>query len=74
VICTRTPVLEEYLTDGEEIVYVPPRDVQALRGAITSLAHDAERRTRIQHNARRRARGEYGMENFVRGLIGTLQG
>ncbi len=72
VISTYTPVLEEYMTHDEEIVYVKPRSVEELREAITSLVNDDERRTRIERNAKRRALREFGMENFARGLIGVL--
>ncbi len=72
VISTYTPVLEEYMTHDEEIVYVEPRNVEQLRTAITTLMEDEAKRIRMQENAKRRALREYGMENFARGLITTL--
>jgi glycosyltransferase involved in cell wall biosynthesis len=72
VISTYTPVLEEYMTQDEEVVYVEPRSVEKLRAAIIALVQDGPKRLRMQEKARQRALREYGMENFARGLIGTL--
>jgi glycosyltransferase involved in cell wall biosynthesis len=72
VISTYTPVLEEYMTADEEIVYVRPQSVEQLRTAITTLMHDEPKRIRIQRNAKRRALSEYGMDVFARGLIETI--
>ena len=74
VICTYTPVLEEYMTHDEEVVYVESRNVEKLRAAIKALSEDGAKRNRMQENAKRRALREYGMENFARGLIATLGG
>jgi glycogen(starch) synthase len=48
--------LLDLVVDGETGLLVPPRDVPALRAAITTLLADPELRRRLGENARRRAR------------------
>lgn len=45
---------KEYVTDGECGIIVPPRDIEALRDAITQLLRDGRSRRRMAENARRR--------------------
>ena len=46
-------------------VLVPPRDPQALAGAIESLAHDAARRAAIVRNAREHVQANFDIRNVV---------
>ena len=59
VICTDTGGLRAYFSD-DEVLYVPPYDVQELRRAITRLASDDDRRrTQVE-----RARNRIGSKNL----------
>jgi hypothetical protein len=55
---------KEYVTDGECGIIVPPRDIEALRDAITHLLRDGRTRRRMAENARRRV-----LEKFQRKQI-----
>jgi glycosyltransferase involved in cell wall biosynthesis len=54
VIAWRAPHAEQVVTDGIEAVLVPPGDVAALAGALSSLATDDRRRAALAESARRR--------------------
>jgi glycosyltransferase involved in cell wall biosynthesis len=55
VVATRSIGTEDYLTDEEDGVLVPPADPAALRAAVLALWDDAEARRRIGEAARRHA-------------------
>jgi hypothetical protein len=57
---------KEYVTDGECGIIVPPRDIEALRDAITHLLKDGRTRLRMSENARRRT-----LEKFQRKQIAS---
>jgi glycosyltransferase involved in cell wall biosynthesis len=57
-LCHGRPVVTTYpsaplaeLKDGQNVLLVPPRDVESLAGAITRLAADADLRVRLSENA-----------------------
>jgi glycosyltransferase involved in cell wall biosynthesis len=54
-VVTRSSALDDYVSDGVDVLLVPPHNAVALRGAIQRLQHDAEQRRRLGSNARRRA-------------------
>ncbi|WP_426958442.1 glycosyltransferase [Muricoccus radiodurans] len=55
VVATNSIGTEDYVTDGENGVLVPPSDPAALRGAILELWNDASARARLGAAARRHA-------------------
>jgi glycosyltransferase involved in cell wall biosynthesis len=71
-IATFTPVLEEYMTADEDIMYVPPRDVAQLRAAILRLMQDPSRRQILERNAKSRTLREYGMPALTQRLIAAI--
>jgi glycosyltransferase involved in cell wall biosynthesis len=73
-IATYTPVLEEYMTHDEDIVYVPPKDVAQLRAAILALMQDPTRRQKLRNQAKSRTLREYGMPILTQHLIAAIHG
>jgi glycosyltransferase involved in cell wall biosynthesis len=72
VVSTRTRWVEQYVSDGEEGLLVPPGDVAAFRAALTRLHEDAELRARLAANARRRAIALCDLDAFTREMFATL--
>jgi glycosyltransferase involved in cell wall biosynthesis len=54
VVAWRTPHAEQVVADGVEALLVPPGDITALSGALSSLATDERRRALLAAAARRR--------------------
>lgn len=73
VICSRTPVLEEYVAEGEGVRYVEPENPDALQAAITALADDASARTALGRRGREVVQERFGMSAFVNGFERFLQ-
>ena len=73
-VATRTPVLEEYVPDGEGVVYVDADDTGALRRAIERLAADEAARTALAGKGRALVQSRYTMERFGRSLEACLEG
>ena len=67
-IATRTPVLAEYVSDGEELVFVDPQDSAALRESIRALSTDSAAREVLEFNAERKVRSTYQMELLCKQL------
>ena len=64
-ICTRTPVLDELFTDGNELLFVNAGDKDQLREKIIMLRDNKSQREAIQKNAQQAVRAKYGMKQFV---------
>lgn len=67
-VCTRTDILEESFSDGREIVFVQPGDVEELREKIQGLAGDESRRRKIEEDGCGSARVEFSMERLIEPL------
>ncbi|MCH7839878.1 MAG: glycosyltransferase [Planctomycetes bacterium] len=65
VIATDIRGCREEVVAGETGLLVPPKDPQALAGAVLSLAGDSERREGMGGAARARVVPKYGLENMV---------
>lgn len=52
IIVTRTKALASYIEDGKNGVFVPVRDIEAMRVAILDLWSDADKRSRLGAEAR----------------------
>lgn len=52
VVATRVGGIPSFLTDGESALLVPPRDPDALAGALARLAGDGALRDRLSRNGR----------------------
>jgi glycosyltransferase involved in cell wall biosynthesis len=72
IVCTHTPVLEEYLADDREVLYVPAGDVVAMRSALIALQADPQRRDRLASAARARVLAEYSVDSFAKGLAEVI--
>jgi len=60
VVASAVGGLLDLVVDGETGLFVPPRDVPALRDALERLLADAELRTRLGAAARERVREHFG--------------
>ena len=58
-------------TDGEHLLHVPPRDVDALTAAITRLLEDSQLRARLGENSRTRALAEFDQRAVARRSLET---
>lgn len=65
VVATDSGGTPEAVRDGQEGLLVPPRDVEALAGALDRLLADPALRRRLGEAARRRAETMYGEERMV---------
>lgn len=66
VIATSVGGNPQAIGDGEAGILVPPRDVEALAGAIAALARDPGRRAELAAAARRRAERCFSIEATAR--------
>ena len=62
VVAARAGSIDEAIDDGVEGLLVPPEDVEALAGAISSLARDAAARERMGAAAAARVRREFASD------------
>lgn len=67
VVATNVGGVGEIVADGETGLLVPPRDPEALSGAVCTLLADADRRVRMGKAGRRRVEREFTIEKTVRG-------
>jgi hypothetical protein len=72
IVATRTTWVEQYVTDGEEALLVPPHDVAMFRAALVRLILDADLRARLVRNARRRVAILCDLDTFTREMFATL--
>ena len=74
VVTTRLGTGVEFVTiEGETGLLVPPRDSDALAGALRALLADAELRTRMGTSGRRRVEGVFSVEQMVRKTVGVYE-
>ncbi|MFB6231998.1 MAG: glycosyltransferase family 4 protein [Salinibacter sp.] len=67
VVASEVGGIPEYATDAFAL-RVPPRDTEALAGAITTLARDPDRATAMGRRGHDQARSEFAMDRFLRRL------
>jgi hypothetical protein len=72
VVATHTPWIEQYVTNGEEAVLVPPGDVAAFRAAIARLLEESELRERLAAKGRQRVSALCDLEQFTREMFAAL--
>jgi len=72
-IVTDVGGLPELVVDGETGLVVPPRDADALRNAIVTLAGDAAMRKRMGHASRGRVEGVFNFRHTVDKTIRLYQ-
>jgi glycosyltransferase involved in cell wall biosynthesis len=65
VVAAAGGALLELVDDEETGLFVPPRDAQALRGAVERLLGDRELRERLGREAQARARGRFGWDAVI---------
>jgi glycosyltransferase involved in cell wall biosynthesis len=73
LIATDVPGCRQVVVDRETGLLVPPRDSDALAGAISALVHDAELRRRCGANARRLVVARFGDERVHRQMVDLYQ-
>ncbi len=67
-VASRLPGVDEAVLDGETGLLAPPRDAQALAGALARLLSNEEERLALGKRARRRVRTEFTVEAMTRGV------
>jgi len=73
VICSRSPVLEEYFEEGQGVMYVEPENILQLREAIRGLARSETTASRLGQIGRRTVLQKYDMQALTNGLEGFLR-
>jgi lipopolysaccharide/colanic/teichoic acid biosynthesis glycosyltransferase len=68
IVATRVGGLPDLVEEGEVGHLVPPRDAEAMAGAILGLLGDEERARRMGRNARTRVRDRYRAERLCRDI------
>ncbi|MBS0373482.1 MAG: glycosyltransferase family 4 protein [Proteobacteria bacterium] len=66
IVTTDLPGCRDIVQQGVHGFVVPPRDIDALTGALRTLATDATLRREMGANARTRAEQEFGVDRVVR--------
>jgi glycosyltransferase involved in cell wall biosynthesis len=74
VVATDNPALRSLVHDGVHAVLVPPGDADRLRGAVTGLLADPERRRQLGAAARSLVAERYGLDAYVDALADHLRG
>lgn len=69
VVTMRSPAIEEWFTDGEDIVLVPPEDSDELAAAIRELRDNPVRREQISRGGRQRFESTFSIENIGQMLV-----
>ncbi|WP_148862581.1 glycosyltransferase family 4 protein [Marinobacter fonticola] len=64
VISTYTPVLEEYFSPDEEMLYIPPGDVDRMRSEIERLAKDDALAERLSTAALEKIRSRFSVDIY----------
>lgn len=72
VVVTRTPTIEEYVTDNEQAVLVPRGDAIALRSAIEGLLSSPERIAAMGQAGLRTFEEKFSMRSYVRNVLAAL--
>jgi glycosyltransferase involved in cell wall biosynthesis len=73
VVAPRVSQLADRLSDGEDVVFVPPGDPGALGKNLRKLRDDDEYRTRIATAARASAEARWSWDNEVRRVLDALR-
>lgn len=72
VVTMRSPAIEEWFTEGENIVLVPPEDPEALVEAIRRLRDNPTERERISQRGRERYETVFSVEHIGELLVDAL--
>ena len=73
VICSQTPGQTDVIVAGENGVYVPPQDPDALRTAILSLLADPEEAARLGQNGYRQIHATMNLDAYVQRLASHVK-
>jgi glycosyltransferase involved in cell wall biosynthesis len=71
-IASRTPVLEEYFTEGEDVVLVPPEDPEALAATLHRLAGDAALSQHLGESGQRTVQTRFDVSRYGEQLVEIL--
>jgi glycosyltransferase involved in cell wall biosynthesis len=72
VLATRTPVLSEYFTDGEDLILVEQRDGSDMRDAVLRLVRDPDRAHQLGTAGRQRVARDYTVSHYADQLEAVL--
>ena len=73
LVVTRTPCLEEYARNEAEVLFVPPRDPDALREALLRLKGDRSLVSALVAGARQRVESEFTVQHMAAALQAILR-
>lgn len=65
LICSYSPVLEEYAKEGEGVIYVEPENIAALRGKLQDLLSNPQRLAELGKKGKDKVRDNYNMDAFA---------
>ena len=74
VVSTRSRGIPELVEDGVTGILVPPRDQEALAGAILQLAQDNELRAELGNNGRKRVEERFDIHKNIREFVELFNG
>jgi len=72
VVCTRTPGIEDYVTENENVILTRPGDQDDLTAALVALLLDDDRRHALAEAGRRHVSGLFTTSRMVKDLAGLL--
>jgi glycosyltransferase involved in cell wall biosynthesis len=73
VIATRTDACSDFIIEGETGYYVPPCDVEALRGSMRYLLENPDRAREMGANARRLIAEKYSLDAYCERMETVLR-
>jgi glycosyltransferase involved in cell wall biosynthesis len=72
VIVTRTTGLLDYVSDGENAVFVQPHDVAAMRATIVRLLEQPDEAERLARNGRKAIEECFNLDRYVRAACSII--
>lgn len=73
IVASRRPIVEDYVTDGETALLVPPEDAEALATDVRRVLEDGALAARLGVAARRRVEERHTTRQFARRLADTFR-
>jgi glycosyltransferase involved in cell wall biosynthesis len=72
VISSETPVLREYATDSQDVLFVEPENIDELRDAIVRVHSQPDLALQLGQRGQQAVRERFGMQAFSEGMLALL--